>query len=677
MNGISLYNAKEQVTDALRHHGSLHLSDLCKFTGLATANVREALESLIQDGIAEPDHPDKYRDQYKLAKKQTSVVTKNGVEPLDNPDYEFILSYPAGEQRYWLDRMTADQLRVLRQREATWKNRKTVLDAIDRRIRNLEPEPAAEPQVSGPDYEQNHEDDDPVPSYQIGLNTYHLVYHDLLPPLSPEEYEALKADIQEHGIKIPVFIAPIPGQPYHYEVIDGGHRTQIAAELGLPQILTKYEHNLDSATRRTLAENLNLHRRHLSPDQRQQWVARLRAQGQSLRTIANQVGTSAATVRRDLEAATTAGVSYETPVVPQFVVGADGKKYPTVASTKRERTITTANFGTFTITTWQARGDWRCQITAENYDYTTGGYPSGESPRAARRAALARYRRSRNLLATTAELAVTFNRDAITLQGRTDNGAWDRAIDVARALCAAGAWDGEALIFFNAYHLHNKLFGANPVDVSGLYGSDYTTYYSQREWRNKRGTLSVEVTQHSKTGDKAWSARIGFSYNKGGQLLPSSYGPTRRAAYRAAREYVAGRLPTEFVVAYDADEAIRLIQSETIPERLASLHRHETNGRARKTVLAAIEAQINAAPDEPAPRDNRELSALANHNSLLNALAIMLDQVDGSLEALGSLQPDQQLDRAITQRTHQVIAQLTTLAERLSAFTSIDTEDLA
>ena len=73
------------------------------------------------------------------------------------------------------------------------------------------------------------------------------------------------------------------------------------------------------------------------------------------------------------------------------------------------------------------------------------------------------------------ELHATFDHDAITLAGRTDDGAWHRAIEVARKLVAAGIWNGDDRIEFDAYALHDKLFGVNRVEPKDLVpGDDYS-----------------------------------------------------------------------------------------------------------------------------------------------------------------------------------------------------------
>lgn len=73
-----------------------------------------------------------------------------------------------------------------------------------------------------------------------------------------------------------------------------------------------------------------------------------------------------------------------------------------------------------------------------------------------------------------AELQAKFDRAAITLAGETDDGAWHRAIGVARKLVVAGLWDGQRHIEFDAYALHDRLYGVSKVAPADLVeGEDY------------------------------------------------------------------------------------------------------------------------------------------------------------------------------------------------------------
>lgn len=87
-----------------------------------------------------------------------------------------------------------------------------------------------------------------------------------MPPLSPEEYSELEASIKEHGIQVPILIDE------DGVVIDGHHRQKIAQELGIRcpkrQVIDKTE-----SEKRTLALSLNVHRRHLTREQKRALIA--------------------------------------------------------------------------------------------------------------------------------------------------------------------------------------------------------------------------------------------------------------------------------------------------------------------------------------------------------------------------------------------------------------------
>ena len=79
----------------------------------------------------------------------------------------------------------------------------------------------------------------------------------VLPPLSAEDYAALKSSIAARGVLVPV--------DYDEEgnILDGHHRGQICSELGIttwPKLIRK---DLTDTEKRTHARQLNLARRHL------------------------------------------------------------------------------------------------------------------------------------------------------------------------------------------------------------------------------------------------------------------------------------------------------------------------------------------------------------------------------------------------------------------------------
>ena len=117
----------------------------------------------------------------------------------------------------------------------------------------------------------------------------------LLPVLTEAEYAALKADIEAHGILVPV-IVDAEGL-----VLDGVHRTRIAEELGIDVPVSQMG-QVSEERKMHLAVGLNMRRRHLDADRRRDLVRRLAdEQGFSVRKIASITGWSKSTVDRDLK----------------------------------------------------------------------------------------------------------------------------------------------------------------------------------------------------------------------------------------------------------------------------------------------------------------------------------------------------------------------------------------
>lgn len=90
--------------------------------------------------------------------------------------------------------------------------------------------------------------------------------YQVMPPLSAEEYAALKADIAEKGVLVPVV------RDQHGNLIDGHHRSQIADELGVTYRVDVVQvQNEEQA--RSLARMYNLARRHLTRAQKRELIA--------------------------------------------------------------------------------------------------------------------------------------------------------------------------------------------------------------------------------------------------------------------------------------------------------------------------------------------------------------------------------------------------------------------
>lgn len=88
----------------------------------------------------------------------------------------------------------------------------------------------------------------------------------LLPALSSEEYQSLKTDIMQNGILVPLIRAE------DGDTIDGHHREQIAAELGITDIPVKIVTGLGEEGRRHMAIRLNAHRRQLTAEQKRNLI---------------------------------------------------------------------------------------------------------------------------------------------------------------------------------------------------------------------------------------------------------------------------------------------------------------------------------------------------------------------------------------------------------------------
>lgn len=90
--------------------------------------------------------------------------------------------------------------------------------------------------------------------------------YQLLPALDAEQYDALRADIKAHGIRVPVD-ADENGQ-----VLDGHHRSLIAAELGI-DCPRRTVAGLTEAEKVAHAIAVNAHRRHLTQEQKRALLA--------------------------------------------------------------------------------------------------------------------------------------------------------------------------------------------------------------------------------------------------------------------------------------------------------------------------------------------------------------------------------------------------------------------
>jgi ParB-like chromosome segregation protein Spo0J len=85
--------------------------------------------------------------------------------------------------------------------------------------------------------------------------------YQLLPPLPPEQFEALKADIAERGVVVPVLVDE------YGTIIDGHNRARACRELGINDYPVQVQSGLSEEEKRALSRQLNALRRHLNRDQ--------------------------------------------------------------------------------------------------------------------------------------------------------------------------------------------------------------------------------------------------------------------------------------------------------------------------------------------------------------------------------------------------------------------------
>ena len=146
-----------------------------------------------------------------------------------------------------------------------------------------------------------------------------VVRYQVMPPLSADEYQDLYEDIKENGVLVPILVDE------NEVIIDGHHRSKIAAELGIPcpeEIIT----GKSEAEKRGMAFGLNLKRRHLTREQRRALIAEsLKADPQlSNREHERRTGGSRNLVGRVREELVESGQLSHCDTS----IGGDGKTYP-------------------------------------------------------------------------------------------------------------------------------------------------------------------------------------------------------------------------------------------------------------------------------------------------------------------------------------------------------------
>lgn len=151
--------------------------------------------------------------------------------------------------------------------------------------------------------------------------------YQVMPELTPIEYEALKADIAINGVLVPVEVDE------NGELLDGHHRVkawkELCAEgLTLPTYPKMIRSGWTEEQKRNHARRLNVLRRQLSKEQQREIMRAMREDGATLEEVAAAVGVDPSTVQRATKSAFA-------NAKPQTVTGKDGKTYPTIYAPRK------------------------------------------------------------------------------------------------------------------------------------------------------------------------------------------------------------------------------------------------------------------------------------------------------------------------------------------------------
>ena len=157
--------------------------------------------------------------------------------------------------------------------------------------------------------------------------------YQVMPDMPPEQFEALKADIAERGVLVPIDVDE------HGYILDGHHRYRACVELGITDFSTIVRPGLSEEDRRIFARKSNMLRRHLNRKQVRVLIAEQLKDTPTWANnrIAQVLGTDSKTVKAVRE-----GLE-RTSEIPKLdkLVGADGKTRP--VKQKRPAAIMASN----------------------------------------------------------------------------------------------------------------------------------------------------------------------------------------------------------------------------------------------------------------------------------------------------------------------------------------------
>ena len=157
--------------------------------------------------------------------------------------------------------------------------------------------------------------------------------YQVMPSMPPEQFAALKADIAERGVLVPIDVDE------DGDILDGHHRYRACTELGITDFPTIVRPGLSEEERRIFARKSNMLRRHLSRKQVRHLIAEQLKDTPSWANnrIGQVLGTDSKTVKAVRESLE------RTSEIPKLdkLVGADGKTRP--IKQKRPVAVTAAN----------------------------------------------------------------------------------------------------------------------------------------------------------------------------------------------------------------------------------------------------------------------------------------------------------------------------------------------
>jgi len=142
--------------------------------------------------------------------------------------------------------------------------------------------------------------------------------YQIFPSLTDEEYQALKSDIAEHGILVPIELDEAGN------ILDGHHRIKAWGELRatgikIPDYPRLMRTSLSESEKLNHIRSLNLLRRHLNTEQQKPHWLEMRKSGLTYQAIADSSGVDEKTIR--------VSVSENSETQPPYVIGKDGKQY--------------------------------------------------------------------------------------------------------------------------------------------------------------------------------------------------------------------------------------------------------------------------------------------------------------------------------------------------------------